>query len=62
MGSVPFKESNAFRSFFHPLLQPWVHYVPVWRTRVDDVLDVLAWARQHDELARKVAQQAQVGG
>jgi hypothetical protein len=36
------------------------HYIPVWRHRVDDVLDALAWAKRHDDLAREIARNAQV--
>ena len=33
VGSLVFKEESGYRSFFHRLLRPFVHYVPFWRER-----------------------------
>jgi hypothetical protein len=33
LGSLVLKEESGYRSFFHRLLQPFVHYVPFWRHR-----------------------------
>jgi hypothetical protein len=34
-------------SYFSRALQPYVHYIPFWRTSPHDVLDAVAWAKGH---------------
>ena len=48
-------------AFYHHLLKEYKHYLPVWRQGQgpEDVLDAVRWAREHDEAARQVAQNAQ---
>lgn len=41
--------------FYHRLLRPNVHYVPVWQKRPEEILDAVRWAREHDAEAHKIA-------
>eukprot|EP00195_Chlamydomonas_chlamydogama_P008851 CAMPEP_0202897950 /NCGR_PEP_ID=MMETSP1392-20130828/6577_1 /ASSEMBLY_ACC=CAM_ASM_000868 /TAXON_ID=225041 /ORGANISM="Chlamydomonas chlamydogama, Strain SAG 11-48b" /LENGTH=391 /DNA_ID=CAMNT_0049583727 /DNA_START=248 /DNA_END=1424 /DNA_ORIENTATION=- len=59
MNSLVFKEESGYRTFYYHLLKPMVHYVPVWKDTPDDMLDMLAWAKQHDVEAKKIAQAGQ---
>ena len=55
LGSLIFKESSGYRSFFHRLLTPYEHDVPYWRHRPQELLDALAWAAAHDAEAASIA-------
>ena len=35
------------------MMQPWVHYVPV-STRFEDLVDVVHWLQQHDDVAQAI--------
>jgi len=59
LNSVVFKEESGYRGFYHHLLEPEVHYLPFWKDRADDILDVLQWAREHDADAKRIAAEAQ---
>jgi hypothetical protein len=54
-GSLVFKEESGFSSFFHTLIQPFVHYIPWFKTTHDDLLDGLDWAMQNDHYAKRIA-------
>ncbi len=47
------------RSFYQRLLRPWVHYVPFWRHRPQEALQVVDWALAHDEQAQAIAKAGQ---
>ncbi len=51
------------QAFYHHLLVPRMHYLPVWRhgRGPEDILEALDWAQAHDEEARRIAQAGQVG-
>lgn len=53
----------APQAFYHHLLVPRTHYLPVWRhgRGPEDILEALDWAQAHDEEARRIAQAGQVG-
>ncbi|KAG1677239.1 hypothetical protein FOA52_013438 [Chlamydomonas sp. UWO 241] len=53
------KEESGYRAFYHHLLKPHVHYVPFWKERPDDALQVLAWARSNDAKARTIGEAGQ---
>ena len=31
MGSVVLKEESGYRAFFHHLMKPYEHYIPIWK-------------------------------
>jgi hypothetical protein len=45
-------------SYFYRALQPYVHYIPFWRTSPHDILDAVAWAEQHPVETRLIARRA----
>lgn len=59
MGSVVLKEESGYHSFFHHLLKPHQHYLPVWSEGPEDVKQMLEWARAHDSQAQQIAERAQ---
>ncbi len=59
MGSLVMKEESGYYAFFHHLLRPNEHYVPVWKQRPEDVLEAMEWAKGHDEAAKEMAAKAQ---
>lgn len=61
LNSLVLKEESGYVAFYHHLLKEYKHYLPVWRQGQgpEDVLDAVRWAREHDEAAQQVAQNAQ---
>ena len=57
--SLVLHHRSPWRSYYHPSLAPFVHYVPVWRSSRDDVLRLLDWLDHHDALARRIARNGQ---
>ena len=55
LGSLVLKEESGLLSFFSSLLLPFVHYVPFWRQRPQELLWALAWARRHGRDAERIA-------
>jgi hypothetical protein len=56
LGSVVLKpEWDGWYPFYHKLLRPWVHYVPI-ADDLSDLLEKLAWLREHDQRARQIAE------
>ena len=55
LGSLVIKEESGLRPFYAALMQPFVHYVPFWRHRPQELLWALAWARANDEEAQRIA-------
>ena len=47
----------ADRTWYMPLLRPWVDHVPV-RADLSDLLDKVRWCRAHDEACKKIAREA----
>lgn len=58
-GSCVLLEESGFRSFFGRQLRPFVHYVPFWRTRPQELADAVEWARAHDDECREIGNEAQ---
>jgi hypothetical protein len=56
-GFVVFLQETPCTEFFTPLLQPMVHYVPV-RNDLGDLVERIRWARENDEEAREIAENA----
>ena len=46
-----------YQIWYHNLLQPWVHYVPV-KADLSDLEEQIRWCRTHDQKAREIAQNA----
>lgn len=46
-GSLVFKQQSANKTWFHDLLKPWVHYIPV-RKDLNDLRQKLDWAQSND--------------
>lgn len=44
--------------FFYPLLQPYVHYVPLARG-LEDLYSAIEWARAHPEACKRIIQEGQ---
>ena len=61
LNSLIFKEESGYSTFYYPLLQPYTHYVPFWKEGPEEILGALEWAQAHDDEARRMAQNAQVG-
>lgn len=61
LGSLVLKEESGYHAFYHHLLVPRTHYLPVWRhgRGPEDILEALDWAQAHDEEARRIAQAGQ---
>ena len=60
LGSVILKVESrcvADRTWYMPLLRPWVDHVPV-RADLSDLLDKVRWCRAHDEACKKIAREA----
>ena len=57
-GSLVFQVGEEWQEFFYPALLPWVHYIPV-RDDLADAEELLLWARENDELARRIAENGQ---
>jgi hypothetical protein len=53
-GSLVFKQHSPNIMWFHHLIKPWEHYVPV-RQDLSDLQAMLDWARQHDTEAAQIA-------
>ena len=48
------KEESGLRSFYHALLLPFVHYIPFWVQRPQELLWSLAWGRAHGRDAARI--------
>ncbi|PNW71171.1 hypothetical protein CHLRE_16g694750v5 [Chlamydomonas reinhardtii] len=57
MGSLVLKEDSGYRAYYHHLLEPGVHFLPVWKNGAgpEDILEAVDWARQHDQQAHRIA-------
>lgn len=55
-GSVVLKMESPAEQWYHNLLEPWVHYVPLARD-ASDLREVHAWLTAHDQEAQKIAEQ-----
>lgn len=53
-GSVVFHVGEDWQEFFYPAMKPWVHYIPV-KQDLSDVRDLLIFARENDDVVRKMA-------
>ncbi|GAX84226.1 hypothetical protein CEUSTIGMA_g11649.t1 [Chlamydomonas eustigma] len=54
-GAAVLKQKSPRYAYFYHLLRPWVHYVPFWENRSDDLFDAVVWLRTHDAEAERIA-------
>jgi hypothetical protein len=54
--SLLFKQESEYVEFYYSGLKPRQHYMPL-KADMSDLVDQLAWARSHDDEARKMASQ-----
>ncbi|GAX81868.1 hypothetical protein CEUSTIGMA_g9296.t1, partial [Chlamydomonas eustigma] len=59
MGSLVMKEESGYQAFYHHLMKPHVHYMPVWKEGPEDMLEALTWALGHEEEAQEMGRRAQ---
>jgi hypothetical protein len=55
--SVVFKPESQWVQWYFPELKPMIHYVPV-KDNLDDLVDKVIWAQNHDREAQEIASQA----
>lgn len=53
--SALFKQVTDFNQWYYRALKPWVHYIPV-AADLSDLEERLAWAKNHDDKARAIAE------
>lgn len=54
LGSLVFKQDSPFYTWWYPLLQPWVHYLPLNYT-LQNVIERIKWAKENDQEAQRVS-------
>jgi hypothetical protein len=57
MPGLLFHHVTPTKDYFHDLIQPWVHYVPV-RSNLEDLLEKLEWAESHPNEAKQISENA----
>lgn len=53
--SLIFKPDSRWVQWYYAAMEPYVHYIPV-NKNLDDLVESLQWALQHDEQAKAIAQ------
>ena len=56
-GSLVFKQDSKYYEHYYKDLRPWQHYVPI-KEDLSDLVEKIEWARNNDEKARKIAENA----
>eukprot|EP00201_Polytomella_parva_P022449 CAMPEP_0175041152 /NCGR_PEP_ID=MMETSP0052_2-20121109/1745_1 /TAXON_ID=51329 ORGANISM="Polytomella parva, Strain SAG 63-3" /NCGR_SAMPLE_ID=MMETSP0052_2 /ASSEMBLY_ACC=CAM_ASM_000194 /LENGTH=256 /DNA_ID=CAMNT_0016303613 /DNA_START=701 /DNA_END=1471 /DNA_ORIENTATION=- len=56
MGSLVLREMSGYYAFFNRLIHPWIHYVPVYKIRQEEIVWAVEWAKTHDAFARHIAE------
>ncbi|KAK7115228.1 protein O-glucosyltransferase 2-like [Littorina saxatilis] len=56
--AVVLKQDSEYYEHFYKRLSPWRHYIPLKRD-LSDIFDQIKWARNHDDEAHAIAQNAQ---
>lgn len=55
--SLVFHVGDEYKEFFYDSLIPWVHFVPLAANpTLEDILDVLEFFKEHDDLAKGIAE------
>jgi Glycosyl transferase family 90 len=55
--SVVFKEVSPSKQWWHVLLVPYVHYIPVY-SDLSNVVSQIEWAKNHDEECKEISENA----
>jgi len=58
LGSCILKISSPFEQWFYNRIREWEHFVPV-RRDLSDLIEKIAWCREHEAEARAIAQSGQ---
>ncbi|KAG2488544.1 hypothetical protein HYH03_012863 [Edaphochlamys debaryana] len=58
MGSTVLKAESHRIGFYYPALRPREHFLPFMVDSMDDIVDVVKWAREHDAEAKKIGESA----
>lgn len=56
--SVIIKQDSEAMQWYYRALRPYVHYIPT-RSDLSDLVDVVRWATQHDDVAKRISMGAQ---
>ncbi|KAL5022172.1 hypothetical protein ScPMuIL_001327 [Solemya velum] len=56
--AVVLKQDSEYYEFFYKSLKPFKHYIPMKRD-LSDVIQIINWAKEHDEDAKRIAKNAQ---
>ncbi len=56
-GCLTFKQESDDIMYFYDEMIPWTHYVPV-RNDLSDLKEKIQWAKDHDEMAHQIADNA----
>ncbi|XP_041971525.1 protein O-glucosyltransferase 2-like [Aricia agestis] len=56
-GGLVFKQDSPYYEHFYRQLQPWEHYIPIKRD-LSDLVERIKWARDNDDKAQRIAQNA----
>ena len=54
---VLFHHVTPTKDFFHDLLEPWVHYIPI-KEDISDLKEKMEWAEAHPEEAQRISEHA----
>ena len=54
--SLVFKQDSPFYTWWYPLIEPWVHYLPLNST-LQDTVDRVQWAKDNDRRAESISQE-----
>lgn len=57
-GSVLLVWPSPYRIWFFPLLEPFVHFVPIRTPSIDGVLETLRWCKQNRGVCKQIAENA----
>lgn len=57
--SLVLHHKSPWRAYYYKALHEFVHYVPVWHSSRDDVLRLIDWLTAHDDVATRLAANAQ---
>jgi hypothetical protein len=58
-GSLTLKQESDEIQYFYGALKPYVHYLPI-KHNLSDLVGKISWAKEHDEEARQIAENARV--
>ena len=54
LGSAVFKQDSPFFTWWYPLMQPMIHFVPLERD-LNNTIEMVNWARSNDVIIRNIS-------